>query len=437
MIAFSKMGIQNSIVRYYPEYNTGDKNKQSEFFSTYFFSVLAIGVALFIIFVAFIPILTKKILSIDDPMPFYVAAFFLPLHGVFSAFGNFFRARQESVKFNLVTISEVYLPLFAGLLFMIFFGAKLVYFFIGGVIVKVIYLSYFGNNLNKDFGFRTSVISRNLVKNAFLYGFPLMLLELSSNMLAYGDRFIIKYYLESKDVAIYSVGYNLATYMANIFVVPINNALQVEYIEIWTKQGLKKTEEYLSRTCKVIMYFGTIFCVMMILNFMYVVLFFATSKYTESIKIAPFVITSVMIYSLYPVFGAGIYVSNKTKSLFYGVLFALFINISMNIILVPRMGIMGAAISTFAANILAALCIYLYARRSIKIRIGIIHVLLCFITGSLVYYLCQKIEFNNIVANVLSKSISSFCVYSAVLMYFDAEYKYYCKQVAGKVWSLF
>lgn len=437
MFVFSKMGIQNSIVRFYPEYNAGGKEKQSEFFSTYFYSVGMIGLFVFLVFIAFVPLLTRKLLSLNDPLPFYAAALLIPAHGVFSAFGNFFRARQEPVLFNIVSIFETYLPLIVGLLFIFLFGANIAYFFFGGFLAKSVYLSYFGNRFHRDFGFSTQVVSKELIERAFWYGLPLMLLELSGNLLAYGDRFIIKYYMATSDVAIYSVGYNLAMYMANVFVTPLNNALQVEYIDIWTKHGRDKTEEYLSKTCKAIMYFGVIFCVVMMLDFKYVILFFASSKYIESVKIAPYVITSVMMYSLYPIFGAGIFISKTTKYLFYCVLMALIINVSANIILIPRMGIIGAAISTFVANTLAASFIYLIARKIIRIRIKLMHVLLCLVAGGFTYVLCQKIEFNNLVLDIISKSISSLVLYSIMLMIFDTEYKYYCQQIYNKVKSVF
>ena len=430
------MGIQNSIVRFYPEF-TGGIEKQSEFFSTYFYSVGMIGLFVFIIFIAMVPLLTKNLLSLNDPLPFYAAALFIPAHGIYSAFGNFFRARQEPVLFNIVTILETYLPLLVGLLFILLFGANIAYFFFGGFLGKFVYLSYFGRKFHKNYNLSTHSISKVLIMRAFWYGFPLMLLELSSNLLAYGDRYIIKYYMDTKDVAIYSVGYNLAMYMANIFVNPINSALQVEYIDIWTKQGKEKTEEYLSSKCKAIMYFGVIFCVMMILNFKYVIILFATSKYIESVKIAPYVIASVMMYSLYPIFGAGIYISKTTKYLFYCVLMALIINVSANIILIPKMGIVGAAISTFVANMLAALFIYLIARKIIRIHVKLIHVLVCMVAGALAYVLCQKIEINNILLNIMSKSISSFVLYSIIVMIFDTEYKYYFQQIYDKVKSLF
>ncbi len=437
MVVFSKMGIQNSIVRFYPEFNVGSKEKQSEFFSTYFFSTGAAGLMALMVFVAVIPLLTKNVLSLKDSLPFYAAALFIPAHGVFSAFGNFFRARQEPVLFNAVMILETYLPLIVGLSFIFLFGTKIAYFFLGGFLAKAVYLAYFGNRFHKDVVFSTQAVSKELMGKALLYGYPLMLLELSGNLLAYGDRFIIKYYMAASDVAIYSVGYNLAMYMANMFVTPINNALQVEYFEIWTRQGKEKTEEYLSRMCKAIMYFGVIFCVVMILNFKYVILFFASSKYIESVRIAPYVITSVMIYALYPIFGAGIFISRTTKNLFYCVMIALVVNFLANVVLIPRIGILGAAVATFLANSLAAILIYLMARKVIKIRIGLIQLLVSLVAGGLVYYLCQGFEFNNMIFNVVSKSIASVILYSAMIMFFDAEYKYYCQQIYNKIKTVF
>lgn len=426
---FSKMGIQNSIIRYYPEFESGEGEKKSIFFSTYVVSMLSIGIAVGILYFLIVPILTKKILAIDDSLPFYIVALLVPAHSFYSALGNFFKARQEPVLFNILSILETYLPLVLGILAILYFGPKIIFFFLGAIAGKVLYISYFGKKLQDKHNLSVKSVSSELLEKAFLYGSPLMLFELVSNLLAYGDRFLIKYFLSEKDVAVYAVGYNLAMYMVNIFVTPINTAVQVEYMGIWTRGGKEKTEEYLSKTFKAIMYFGTIFCVMALLNFKYVIIIFASSKYLESIMIAPFVITSLIVYSLYPIFGAGIYISGATRNLLYCVSGALVINFAANIILIPRIGIMGAAIATFVSYVIASGVIFYVGRKALKIRPYFKNILICLFAGYAGYELCRVFEFNSTILNIMSKSIASVTIYSIIIVIFDNESKNYWQMV--------
>lgn len=430
---FSKMGIQNSIVRFYPEYEIGGEEKKSVFFSTYFFPIISTGIAFGILYIFIIPFVTKNILSLQDNIPFYAAALFIPTHSIFSVAGNFFRARQEPVRFNVLSILETYFPLLFGLSSILVFGSKIEYFFLGGFFGKAVYIFYFGNKIIGSYNLSPYLVSKDLLEKAFLYGFPLMLLELSGNLLAYGDRFIIKYFMSTKDVAIYSVGYNLAMYMANVFVIPLNSAVQVEYMKIWVIDGKLKTEEYLSKTCKAIMYFGIIYCVLALLNFKYVIIVLASKKYMESVAIAPFVITSVMIYTLYPIFGAGIFISKTTSSLFYCVLGALVLNFSVNVLLIPWMGILGAAIATFVANVIAALFIYMISNKVVAIKIRPVHIFGCLLAGGIAYGVCDYIEFDNIFLGLVTKSLAALGIYSLIIMRFDAEYKYYCNSIYNSV----
>lgn len=437
VFVFSKMGIQNSIIRFYPEYDGGVPEKKETFYSTYFFSIMLVGVLCAFIYACFVPLLTKNILSLRNTWPFFAAALFVPTHSFYSVMGNFFRARQEPVLYNILSISETYLPLLFGLSCMLLFNADIAYFFIGGFAGKMIYILHFGKRLRRDHRISPQMISKDLLGKAFLYGFPLMLLELTGNLLAYGDRFLIKYYMETQDVAIYSVGYNLAVYMGNVFVMPLNSAVQVEYMSIWAKGGKEKTEEYLSKTCKAILYLGTISCVIMILDFKYIVRIFASTKYMESVVIAPYVITASVIYSLYPVFGAGIFISKTTKNLIYCVFGALIVNFIANIVLIPRMGIIGAAAATFIANVMAAAAIYIMARRFVSIRIKGKHILFSMFSGVLAYFISNSFEYENLVVNVIVKSPSSLVVFSALIMMLDPEYKDYGRKLYATAKSRF
>lgn len=425
IIAFSKMGIQNSIIRWYPEYEIASKEKKSVFFSTYLYSITMTGVFVAIVFIILVPYITHNMLSLDDSLPFYIGALFIPFHSFYSTILNFYKAQKESALFNIVAILETYLPLIVGILFLFYFGAKVSNFLIGGFLAKILYSSYFYKKIHDRHHLSFRFISYDLLGNAFWYGFPLMLFELVSNLLAYGDRFIIKYFLKETDVAIYSVGYNLSMYLANIFTTPLNTAIQVEYMGIWTKFGKDKTEEYLSKILKAIMYFGVMFCMFSILNFKYIILLFASTKYIESVKIAPLVMTSLIVYSLYPIFGAGIYIAKATKNLLYCVFGALVLNFTANFILIPRVGIMGAAIATFASYAIASFVIYRMGSKIVSIKMENKSILLCLLAGCTAYYLCTLFEFNSIVLNVLSKSISSLCIYSAILIIFDREFGSY------------
>lgn len=432
---FSKMGMQNSIVRFYPEYSTGCGEREKEFFSTYFYSMIAIGVLALMAFVILVPFLTDNLLSLQNRMPFYAAALFIPAHAITSFVGNIFRARQEPVAFNIVLILETYLTLLCGISFLFLFGATVTNFFLGGILGKIVYLAYYTVRMKNDHELSVTAVSNDLFSKAFWYGFPLMLLELAGTLLAYGDRFIIKYYLDTTDVAIYAVGYNLSMYMANAFTGPINSAVQVEYMTIWSKEGKEPTEAYLSKTFKAIMYFGLIFCIVMILNFEYVILLFASRKYLGSIAIAPYVIFGVMVYSLYPVFGAGIFISKKTKNLFYTVSLALLLNFFANVLLVPKVGILGAAIATVGANVFAALLIFLVAGRFLRIRVSAAHVLLCLIAGGIAYLLVRQVEFSSMALNVVTRTVSSVVLYSAIIMLFDREFSGYCRKLYASVAS--
>jgi O-antigen/teichoic acid export membrane protein len=419
LYAVAKMGIQNGIIRFYGEYEYRGAESSREFFSTYLFSMLAMGGIVWVVYIIAIPLIADKILGIQNTRPFYIASFLIPAHCFFSLVYNFYWARQDTAKFNLSGIMEAYVPLTLGIIGLILSDGALEWFFIGGVAGRLIYAVFFGRLLRKACKVSPRAVSRGLLERSFLYGFPLMLFELSSNLLAYGDRFLVKYYLSAREVGIYVVGYNLAMYLANIVVIPSNNAVQSRYMDMWAKRGREETEAYVSMSLTgligVLAFIGFTSAAI----FRDIILLFASSKYLESVAVAPIVLASLLIYSMYPIYGAGIYLAKKTRILLYCILFALVINVALNLLLIPRLGIMGAAFATLGAYLSATVCILFYSSRFFTLRIPLRSAAV-FLAAGIAAYLCiGLISIGNHLLSIVVKGTLSLAVYVPIVLVLD------------------
>jgi O-antigen/teichoic acid export membrane protein len=77
----------------------------------------------------------------------------------------------------------------------------------------------------------------------------------------------------------------------------------------------------------------------------------ATAQFHQGAYVVPPLMFSAVLYILFLCFSSGINIKGKTFSLPLIALGAALINIILNILLIPRWGIYGAAYSTVAANI--------------------------------------------------------------------------------------
>jgi len=111
------------------------------------------------------------------------------------------------------------------------------------------------------------------------------------------------------------------------------------------------------------------------------------SSYWSGLPIVPVVLAGYVFLGIYNNLIAGIYIKEKTQYLpaitFVGAL----LNVVVNFILIPRLGMMGAALATLVAYAGMALTLYIVVRKAYPVaydwvRIGVI--LLC---GAICYFL--------------------------------------------------
>jgi O-antigen/teichoic acid export membrane protein len=114
------------------------------------------------------------------------------------------------------------------------------------------------------------------------------------------------------------------------------------------------------------------------------------SAYWSGTHIIPLILLSYMFYGIYVNLTVGIYIEKKTKwmGLFTGL--AAMTNIGCNLILMPRYGMMGAAVAAVLAYLVMMLSIYFVTRKIYRIdyEFNILSaVYLYLLAGLLLFYL--------------------------------------------------
>ncbi|HET9137220.1 MAG TPA: oligosaccharide flippase family protein [Candidatus Kapabacteria bacterium] len=123
------------------------------------------------------------------------------------------------------------------------------------------------------------------------------------------------------------------------------------------------------------------------------------SDYLSGMSIIPVVLFAYIFQGLYTNFIAGIYIKERNKVLPFITALGAGVNIIVNILLIPQLGIMGAALATLAAYIAMAIAIYIPSQKAFPVpyewkRIG----LLAFDIG-IIYTIERFIALNQIIVS--------------------------------------
>ena len=240
-----------------------------------------------------------------------------------------------------------------------------------------------------------------LIKKYNSYGLPLTMNTLSSKVLNAGDRFVIQYFLTSAAVGAYSFIY-LITSTLLIFVtqpfIQVVNPLVMRYED--NQKTLQKTVTNASVALLIgLSIFGLLlsFFVEYILNIV-----IKNQDYMQYVSLISLLSIAFVIDAGRTFTNRGLVFKNKTHIIMWVSVSTAILNIILNIILIPIMGIWGAALATVLAFLFSLPLLIYYSEKHHPLRYPKARIYTIIVTYSGIiglYYLFQN-TINNIVLKI-------------------------------------
>lgn len=358
LVPFTFLGLQESIIRFLP--SAEDKNVKEGIYSSsviVFLVTTILGLAL-AIFSGFFANLFKFPAE-------YVK--FLALIVVFEAILKLLLSAIRSLR----KIKDYFLFMTSkmlgetGLVFAsVFMGYGLrgavVSFIAIRIIIFVILISY----ILKNIGF--SLPRFNLLKEYFKFGLPTTLDNISYWVITSFDRYVIAFFWGIIFVGYYAPAYSIGM-LLTFFIFPISFMLSVVLPKLYDEHNIEEIKKYLSNSLKYFLFliipssFG-----LSVLSGQLLSLFSTREISENSYFVVPFVVFSILLYGVSYFFSQILSLAKKTKITAIIWMFSAIINILLNILFIPKFGILAAAITTFISYLSAVVCLYYFSSREIR-----------------------------------------------------------------------
>ncbi|MCX7747162.1 MAG: oligosaccharide flippase family protein [Clostridia bacterium] len=315
------------------------------------------------LFVIFSSILSEKFFGGSQNRIYLTVGLFLIITGNLKfVLLLFFRIQLISKIYALLNIIESFLGTAVVLIFLIL-GYNVLGIIVANIIVDcaIIFISliYIYNKV----GFQKPKLDR--LKKYFLYGLPTIPLTILNWILNVFDRYLLALYASMKEVGVYSVSYSVTVFIIGVIPSPIWVNLPSIVSKLWNEGKEIEAYTFLRKT-----YFYQVFlCIPVAFTFIFFgkpfLILMVSNEFQDGFYIVPFVAIAYILYFTNPFYGLILNLFNKTKYTLYVYLASSFSNIILNILLIPKYGIIGAAIST-----LIALCILILLSMIISMRIS-------------------------------------------------------------------
>jgi O-antigen/teichoic acid export membrane protein len=359
-------GMDAAFLRYF---FLGEKDRKTVFTSV--FSVIFVcGIFTSLIIAVFAEPLSGFLLFSPNLAKFVrLAALIL----FFDSIGNFpfliLRAEERALSFTVFRVLRFSIELALNIVFVVFLKTGVLGILYANIIASVINGVVMFPIAWKYINFKIDI---PLIKEMLYFGLPFLPNGIAFMTIEMVDRFLVTKFLGKEVLAFYHANYKFATVLL-LLIVGFRNAWQPYFLKISRENASRgnytKILNYYLFLAGALTVFMTLF-IQDILTIRYFDAFFLLGKeYWTGIRFIPWIVLSYFFFGIYVIFTPAFYITKKSQymALFTGS--GALINICVNFVLLPMIGIWGAVIATLSAYGVMTISIIIVAQRLYPIPI--------------------------------------------------------------------
>ena len=257
---------------------------------------------------------------------------------------NYFRTFQQIKRYSTFLFMQTYLNVVLVAYFVLsgygIFGA------VTGLLISVL-LAFLAmaSFIISEIGVRILPKFTN-IREYLSFGLPTVSGNLSSWIVSSSDRYVISIFLGTAFVGYYSPGYALGG-IINMFIAPLAFMLPAVLSKYYDENNMKEVRTILSYSLKYFLLLAIPSALGLSLLSKPLLTILTTSEIaSQGYLVTPFVAISSLLFGAYAIIVQVIVLKKKTKITGTIWVIAAMLNLGLNIIFVPYMGILGAAITT-------------------------------------------------------------------------------------------
>lgn len=282
-----------------------------------------------------------------------------------STLNSYFRARQQIKKYSIFTFMQTIFYLFFVIIFVLA-GKGILGATIGLLIRSLILFLIMIYFIFSDIGIKFPKFIN--LKELVNYGVPTIPINFSRWVIESSDRYVIAIFLGTVAVGYYTPGYSLGN-IIHMFIAPVSFMLPATLSRYYDEKNIAEVKKILDNSLKYFLAIGipSVFGLSLLSKPILAIL--STEEIASNgYLITPFTALSALFFGVISIFNQVLLLEKKTKITGKIVSLCAGLNLGLNFLLVPYIGILGAAITTLLAYAVNLVLITYYSTRYLKIE---------------------------------------------------------------------
>jgi len=373
-----ELGMVSALSRQYYEYN--DAGSRDKVLSTAFTFLLLWASVITLSLICFASPISRFLLQTDQLKDiiivsllyvFFTAAIFVPQTTL--------RVEERSGLFVALSLLRIVLTIVFTIFYVSFSKNTLLGVFkamLWATVVSAASYMVFTYKHFKLFKF-SSIDLRHMLK----FGIAFFPAALFTWIIDYSNRYILSLYVDMSQVGIYSLGQKVS----QIVIIAIK-AFHLACVPIMFSMAAQKDARRIFSGIFTYFIFALSLSVLALcLYSKEIVLLLSNPVYLEAYKVIPLLAISGIGYGAYLYFVTGLSISKKVMNQPVILAFIAVINVPLNIVLIKKTGMFGAALATFLTYILITALTYYFAQRHYRINYELSRIVKIFVNFTVVY----------------------------------------------------
>ena len=355
--------------------------------------------------------LSVRLLGNASYQPFLLmVALTLPFSLSINLFSQLLRLRFSLLKYNMLSIGLLLLTVALNLYLVAYKRVGIMGVFWSDLgansIFALVGFAYTRNNFK-------FALSPKLTKTLLAIGLPILPASLAGVILASVDRFFLLRYTSLYTVGVYAVGAKLGNIMGLI-----TGAFQIAWYPF--AFSIAKEENARNVYANVLRFFliATLALALFLSNFSKEDVHFATTPaYLNAYQVVGILAVGQVVGQGYYILSIGLGVTKKTVYLSITQLIGLAITLLLDFVLVPRIGMVGAATAPLVGDLLSAVWAYQMAQRSFPVPFEWGKISKIVLISIVLMLIGTNLNTGRLVVNIALEVVITFACYP-VLLYF-------------------
>lgn len=388
---------------------------QEIFYSVFFVVILSTGFISSIMFLLSESI--AKVLFSNEVYIVEILAVIAFFEGIIFLNLNLFRGLQNFRLYAILQVFKIFLQVILIIIFLSL-NTKIISAILGILLTNIILIFITMRLVFKNIGY--SFPNFCYIKEYFHFSLPTIPSNISNWVVNSSDKYLISIMLGISYVAYYNPGYAIGK-MIEMVIAPLVFVLPVLLSTYYDNNCLNQVRNLLSHSMNYYLILAIPMAIGIGILSKPLLLIFTTQEIAEQgYLVIPFFAACGLMFGMYSIFAQIITLTKKTKIVGIAWTISCLLNVVLNVILIPKLYIIGASLASFFAYLFALLFVTYYSRRDLHFDINCYAVikttLASIIMGALLYSMGIFMPFT--MANFIISIFFSIIIYLILIILF-------------------